>query len=212
MKAHAHAHAPQHKELWHIRFKTNALTQAQELAQGVWAIEHPHPRIRDRLQYLAPPLVDKVRWRDDQRARMRLLHQCCCADGHHGFTRAHLRIQHSSWLIVIHQELDAGLNGLCLLHKRFAPQRHQGLLASLPDSGLLVQSRLIHRRMLHSHLIEQALAKLTDEVTQCDGFTGHIRQVVLAIQCLSQNFRGSLRGSSGWYCAYERCSFNSLHS
>ena len=184
METHAHAHAAQDKELRLAGFQSQARTQGQQLAQRVRAVEHPHACTGHGFQDLAPPLVNQVRRRNDQCAWIALLQalqQHGSADGHHGLARAHFGVQHGRRLALVGQQLDDGLDGLRLRGERLAFEALQDLLAILPDACLAVSLMHVDRRVLGPHLVQQALAKLADEIAQRDGLADHIGQEVLAL-------------------------------
>ncbi len=109
---------------------------------------------------------------------MRFLHDRCGADRHHGLARSHFGVQHGRRRIPVDQQFHQRLHRLGLGLERLAPQRLKDVLALAPQVGACVLRCHIDRRVLRSHLFEQALAKFADEVAKTDGLAGDVRQHV----------------------------------
>src|SRR3546814_10397006 len=94
VKPHAHAHATDNKKLLARRLRTQLFAQLDELEQGIGAIEHPNLGTRDGFENFPAPLVDQVRWAQDQGASITFrVENGCQRDADNGLARAHLALR-----------------------------------------------------------------------------------------------------------------------
>ena len=164
VETHPHPDAPQDEELLARGLHTQLLTQLDEFDERIRPIEHPYLGAGHRLLDLPPPLVNQVRWRQDQSAAVAFgVEHGGRGDADGRLTAAHLAIDDRGAFATVDQQLGGGVDdfGLCW----------EQLALEAGDDELPVRLRLagIDRRVGAVEGVEQFVAELADEILKAQG-------------------------------------------
>ena len=162
VKAHTHPHPAKDEVMQLAVIVATGLqiaAEADQVVNGMTAIDGMHDSIGDGIQNLAPPLVHQMRRTDDQHGlrRIPLREQRRDTDAHQRFSRPHFPVKENGRQTVIHQTGIAGKDALLLRGKRLAFQVLQQRV--LPGFVLTV----VDDRRLLVNLGQQWLAEVSKE-------------------------------------------------
>ncbi|CRQ98310.1 hypothetical protein PAERUG_E16_London_17_VIM_2_04_14_03827 [Pseudomonas aeruginosa] len=163
VETHPHPDAPQDEELLARGLHTQLLTQLDEFDERIRPIEHPYLGAGHRLLDLPPPLVNQVRWRQDQSAAVAFgVEHGGRSDADGRLAAAHLAIDDRGAFAAVDQQLGDGVDHIGLRREQLALECGEDHLPMHPHLAG------VDRRIGAVERIEQLVAELRYEVLQAE--------------------------------------------